>query len=152
VRTANAFAPIIDENTFRLARKLLKARTINQSDGEILEALRHLRKKEGRLSLQLIKASRKTPSPSTYRKRFGSLRHAYELIAYGKSSDFGSIDLRRRTQGIREELLRRIPDSFPSEATIVRRGGRWRTLLRLTNGRIITLLISSDERLRDLAS
>ena len=107
-----------------------------------LNPLRQLLANEGRLSLQLIRKSEDTPSPSTYRKRFGSLRHAYELIGYGKPSNFGPIDLRRRTQAIREGLLLDIHAAFPEKVTIVRNGGRWRSCLRLSNAKLVTVLVA----------
>jgi DNA invertase Pin-like site-specific DNA recombinase len=140
IRAPRAFAPIILEATFQEARRLLLGRTVNKSNEELLNALRSLLTTEGRLSLALIKRSPGMPSPSTYRKRFGSLRRAYELIDYGQSSDFGSVDLRRRTQAMRESVLCEIKNLFPDDAKIIHKGGRWRKVLRL-NGRIVSLLI-----------
>jgi hypothetical protein len=95
-----------------------------------------------RISLQLIKNSSGTPSPSTYRKRFGSLRHAYELIGYGKSGDFGPVDLRRRTQTIREDLMRGIQAALPQAVTVACKGARWRSYLRLRTGKFVAVLIA----------
>ena len=83
--------------------------------------------------MQIIKKSLTTASPSTYRNRFGSLRRAYELIDYGCAGSFGPIDLRRRTQAMRENLIVRIQAIFPNQISIVHRGGRWRSRLRLRN-------------------
>jgi len=139
--TPNAFAPLVDETTFQEAQRLLAGRTVRKSKEELLDALRSLLAHQRRLSLQLIKESPETPSPSTYRKRFGSLRRAYELIGYGRSEDFGKVDLRRRTQALREELLNKIQVIFPRQVSVERRGGRWRLRLRLKNGRIISVLV-----------
>ena len=87
-----------------------------------------------------------TPSPSTYRKRFGSLRRAYELIGYGRPADFGAIDLRRRTQAMRENLIAQIQAIFPNQISIARRGGRWRSRLRLRNRLSISVLIARPFR------
>jgi DNA invertase Pin-like site-specific DNA recombinase len=146
VRTPKAYVPIVDEKTFMEARRILQSRTIYKSDADVLDSLRQLLARCGRLSLALIKNSSETPSPSTYRHRFGSLRRAYELIGYGKPSDFGPIDIRRRTQGIREELLQHIQSLLPDKVKIVRRGGRWRSYLRLQNGRTVTVLIARSIR------
>jgi len=98
--------------------------------------------KERRLSLQLSKNSADVPSPSTYRGRFGSLRRAYQLIGYGRPEQFGPIDLRRRTQAFREELIASLLKLFPNEVWVVRRGGRWRSRLRLRSGKILWVLIA----------
>jgi DNA invertase Pin-like site-specific DNA recombinase len=80
VLTPGAFEAIIDDATFTEAQRILKARTFNKSDQDVLDDLRALLASEGRLSLHLIQNSPEVPSPSTYRLRFGSLRKAYELI------------------------------------------------------------------------
>jgi hypothetical protein len=113
---------------------------------ELLDGLRELLASEGRLSLRLIQNSLALPSPSTYRHRFGSLRRAYELIGYGRPAQFGPIDLRRRTQALREELISRMAAMFPNEVSIVRKGGRWRSQLRLTNGSTVSILVARSVR------
>jgi len=142
VITPGAFAPVVSEATFQEAQRIMLNRTINKSDEQLLDALRLLLLREGRLSLQVIKRSPETPSPSAYRGRFGCLRRAYELIGYGCPDDFGPIDLRRRTQALREDLMRNIQSMFPDQITVVRRGGRWRSHLRLKGGLKVNVLVS----------
>ena len=142
VCTPNSFASLVDETTFQQAQRLLSGRTIKKSNEQLLDALRSLRARQGRLSLQLIKQSPETPSPSTYRARFGSLRRAYELIGYGRPEDFGNIDLRRRTQALREELIDKIQTAFPTDVTVVRQRGRWRSRLRLKSGQMVSVMVS----------
>jgi hypothetical protein len=142
VLTPRAFEPIVDDATFSEAQTILKARTFNKSDQDVLDNLRALLASEGRLSLHLIMNSADVPSPSTYRLRFGSLRRAYELIGYGRPDQFGPIDLRRRTQALRDELITQIAALFPDEVSVVRRGGRWRSRLRMRNGLVVSVLIA----------
>ena len=123
--TPEAWEPIIDESTFQEAQRILQNRTINKSDEELLDELRLLLQKQGRLSLRIIQNA-DSGSPSVYRRRFGSLRAAYKLIAYGRPSDFGPIDLRRRTQ-VPDDLMLQLQSLFPDLVSIVRRGGRWRS-------------------------
>jgi DNA invertase Pin-like site-specific DNA recombinase len=146
VSTLGAFEPLVDDATFIEAERILRSRTINKSDEELLESLRTLVAAKGRLSLTLIKNTADVPSPSTYRHRFGSLRRAYELIGYGRPDQFGPIDLRRRTQALREELLGKIVEMFPDDVSVVRRGGRWRSQLRLKNGWIVSVLLARSVR------
>ena len=148
IRTPKAFAPLVDETTFQEAHRLLGGRTINKSDEELLIALRSLLARRGRLSARLISETPEMPSPSSYRGRFGSLRRAYELIGYGCPEDFGPIDLRRRTQALREELIGKIQTMFPREVSIERRGGRWRSRLRLEDGLIVSAVVSRSIRPR----
>src|SRR6202167_503742 len=93
VRTPRAFAPVVSEEVYLEAQRLLANRTICKSDEDVLDALRQLLAKHGRLSWQLIKKSPESPALSTYQKRFGGLRRAYDLIGY-KDTDFGGIDVR----------------------------------------------------------
>jgi DNA invertase Pin-like site-specific DNA recombinase len=137
-----AFEPIVDYATFLEAQRILQNRTINKSNEELLEALKRLLDQHGRLSLRLVKESPCVPSPSTYRLRFGSLRKAYELIGYGHPEQFGPIDLRRRTQALRDELIEHLVRMFPNELTVVRRGGRWRSRVRIRGGLIVSVLLA----------
>jgi hypothetical protein len=139
--TPGAFEPLVDESTFTEAQRILGNRTINKSNEELLQSLRALLAKEGRLTLNLIKNSPDTPSPTTYRLRFGGLRTAYKLIGYGLPDQFSSLSVRARTQALREEIVNQLITTFPGEMSIVRKGGRWRTRLRMKNGRIATVLI-----------
>jgi hypothetical protein len=141
-----AFEPLVDYPTFLEAQRILHTRTINKSDEELLQTLKRLLVQEGRLSLRLVKESPDVPSPSTYRHRFGSLRRAYQLIGYGRPDQFGPIDLRRRTQALREELVNEIAMLFPDEVSIVRRGGRWRSRLRLRGGLMVSVLAARSIR------
>ncbi|MGB2890005.1 MAG: recombinase family protein [Candidatus Acidiferrales bacterium] len=146
--TPGAFDPIVDPVTLAEARKILDERTINKSDDELLDRLRALLASEGRLTLSLIQHSADLPSPSTYRDRFGSLRRAYELIGYGRADQFDTFDLRRRIKALREELFAQIVATFPNDVSIVRRGGRWRSRLRLPNGLIVSVLVARSVRIR----
>lgn len=146
ILTHRAFEAVVNEATFLAAQRILIARTFNKSDEEVLDKLKSLLTREGRLSLQLIKNSPDVPSPSTYRLRFGSLRRAYELIGYGRPDQFGSIDLRRRTRALRDELIAQIAAMFPDDVSVVRRGGRRRPRLRLRNGLMVSVLVARSIR------
>jgi hypothetical protein len=141
----DAFNPIVGQETFDVAQKILRARTINKSDQELLDGLRALLKEQG-LSLRLIKTAKSLPSPTVYRLRFGSLRHAYELIGYGRPGDFGPFDLRRRTQALREDLISRLQELFPGQLSIVRPGSRWCSRLRLRHRLTISVLVTHAVR------
>ena len=145
VVTPGSYDAIVDSATFMEAQRVLCERTINKSDADILESLRSLLARKGRLTLALIQES-DLPSPSTYRRRFGSLRRAYELIEYGTAQHFAPCDLRRRIQVQREELMLQLVSLFPNDLAVDRRGGRWRTRLRLRTGRHISVLVSRSIR------
>jgi DNA invertase Pin-like site-specific DNA recombinase len=137
----NAFEAIIDEVTFAEAQKVLAEGTFQKSDEELLDSLRSLLASERRLSYSLLKSSAGVPSASTYRNRFGSLRRAFELVGYSKLGHLGRVEVRRHMMSMREELIAKILAMLPNDVTIVRRGGRWRSRLRLPGGLIVSVLI-----------
>ena len=141
-----AFEPIVEHETFLKAQQVLSFRTTNLPNKELLARLKLLLSREGRLSLKLIKNSPQLPSPSSYRQRFGSLRTAYQMIGYGNPEHFGPIDLRRRTQALREDLITRILQTFPDDVSLACVGGRWRKRLRLRHGMFLSVLIARSVR------
>jgi hypothetical protein len=142
VLTPKAFQPIVEASVFSEAQRILLERTFNKSDGQLLDALRALLAAKGRLSRHLIQDSVEVPSASTYVYRFGSLQRTYERIGYGHPKDFApSVDLRRRTQAMRDELIASIASMFPDDVSIFRPGGKWRTRLKLRNELIVSVLI-----------
>jgi hypothetical protein len=139
--TPKAFTSIVAESTFQEAQRLLSVRTVNRSNEELLERLRSLLANKGELSMRLMRATPEIPSPSVYRSRFGSIRNAYGLIGYGGPHDFDPIDLRRRTQAIRENLMEEILATFPTQVSILRHGGRRRSQIRLANDNTVSVLV-----------
>jgi len=69
ILTQGAFEPIVDQATFLQAQQILADRTINKSDEELLNSLRSLLAKEGRLSLRLVKTRQPCASSDAYRAR-----------------------------------------------------------------------------------
>lgn len=147
VVTPNAFDPIVDIQMFEAAQKLLRERVINWSDEMVLGALKALLVRKGRLSLRMIQETPGMPSPSTYRHRFGGLKHAYELVGYGCAARLESLATRWRTLALRERLITRITEEkFPGQVFVVKRSGRWKSRLRFPGGRIVSLLIARSYR------
>lgn len=69
------------------------------TDEELLEDLRLLLAKRGKLTMSLIEASEDTRSPNFYIRRFGSLSAAYERIGYNMSERQRSAAARFRKSG-----------------------------------------------------
>ncbi len=108
----------------------------------MLQHLRSLLASHGRLSTPIIDAPPRLISSHKFIWRFGRLDRAYELIGYGRAEHFSSpVDLRRKTQALREELIARIAAMFPDEVSITRPGGQWRTRLQLRSGLMVSVLI-----------
>jgi DNA invertase Pin-like site-specific DNA recombinase len=142
VLTPGAFEPVVEPTIFEWAQKLLRERTFNKSDEEVLDDLRRLLVLNGRLSLRLIQKTAGMPSPSTYRERFGSLRRAYDLIGYGCTDRFRLVDTRYHILTLRDQLFARISDLFAPDVGVVRRSRRWRGRLQFSNQVVVSVLIS----------
>ena len=108
----------------------------------MLDALRVLLARHGKLSGRLMDASSDTASQSTYRHQFGSLKRAYELVGYRYCYQSSGVDLRRLTRALREELIAKLLELFPAELTAIKPGGKWRTQLRLRTGEFVSVLIA----------
>ncbi len=141
-----AFEAIIDAATFAAAQKAYDRRTFGITDEELLDDLRKLLASKGRLSWTIINNADNMAGSATYRSRFGSLRNSYRLIGYGYPGQFDKVDTRIRTTSLRETLVAQIVQPFPKDVSVVRRGGRWRSRLRLSRGLIVSVLVARSER------
>jgi DNA invertase Pin-like site-specific DNA recombinase len=84
----DAFAPIVDRDTFESAHTIWSHKTWQLSDAEFLERLRSLLKQKGRLNARIINESSLTPSCTAYIGRFGSLARVYEIIGYERTDTY----------------------------------------------------------------
>ena len=125
---------------FAAAQAELNSRTARQSDERLLNGLRALLTREGRICSALMQSSPDVASPHAFRSRFGSLMRAYELIGY-RPHVFGMVTLRNQVKQLREGLMLQIQEMFPGEVSIAGRGGRWRTWLQLRSGLKISVRV-----------
>jgi DNA invertase Pin-like site-specific DNA recombinase len=86
VRTAGAFAAIVDGELFAAAQSRLRNQP--SADQVMLDALARLLKKRGKLSTDIINDAEGVSWTRTYICRFGGLRKVYELIGYTPSGNF----------------------------------------------------------------
>ena len=139
----HAFQPIIDQETFDKAQRVLKDRTTYKSKEEMLKGLQTLLKREGRLSEELINLSREIPAAGAYMRRFGSLRQAYALIGYREFANHeGAVRMRRRHRIIEQALLRRISKIFGSEVELLRERPGCRRVLCFPGGLKVAVRIA----------
>jgi len=91
----DAFQPIVSARQFHDAREIIEARHQHLSDEELLDRLRFLLQRCGRLSGILIDESEDMPSSSCYCSRFGNLLRAYKLIGWVPERDYSYIEINR---------------------------------------------------------
>ena len=130
---------IISEEIFASVRQRLATFTINKSNDQLLDELRTIRAANGRLNSTIIRRTVGATSPASFRYRFGSLMHAYELIGYDVPVA-RLVATRKRIQAVRGELLQKLQQMFP-EITVCGRGERTRNWLRLKNGTKISVRV-----------
>lgn len=81
IAVAGALPAIVSAKTFAAAQRRLQRHRVF-TDEALLDGLRAIVAKHGRLSHSLIARDRASASPSVYRKRFGSLLAAYQRVGY----------------------------------------------------------------------
>jgi DNA invertase Pin-like site-specific DNA recombinase len=107
VRKPNAFPAIVPKSIFNAAQAIRARRTHRQHTTEaLLERLRYLWRTHGYLSVALI--NRERPEMPSYRRRFGGILKAYELIGYvqnrGRPQTDASVRLARVAQSMRDVI------------------------------------------------
>lgn len=95
VRAENVYQPLIDATLFFTAQGIILARSHRLTDEEMLEELRTVLTKHGRISGLLIDEEDDAPSSTAFRHRFGSLVRAYRLIGYTPEIDYSFLEINR---------------------------------------------------------
>jgi hypothetical protein len=87
----HAFPSIISEKQWIQAGERMKKEIKPLVDAEMLDDLRRLWKRKGRLNSSLINEAKGIPSAVAYRNHFGGVNEAYRLIGYPLPRDFDYI-------------------------------------------------------------
>lgn len=95
IRSEGAFEAIVDVDYFQAAKRIIEERSKKLTDAEMLEHLTVLLGQKGTLSGLIIDEIEDMPSSSAYRKRFGSLLHAYQLVGYDPNRDYRYVETNR---------------------------------------------------------
>jgi len=142
------FFPIVNKATFDKVQSMLPRQSDRQwSDGELLKKLRHLLAAKGRLSESLIRKARGMPSSSTLHNHFGSYRQMYEMIGYHPPySDIFKGEEIECTLRLRRNIVRTLTEMFPGKVSASRLPGRSRSILQLSDGSLVSVLLCRMER------
>ena len=103
-----AFTAIISERQWTKANEMIREDTKDLVDSEMLEGLRRLLKRKGRLSQDLINAARDVPSCEAYKNHFGGINEAYKAIGYPSPKKFSFVSPIRMQRKMRDVLYDRI--------------------------------------------
>jgi len=137
-----AFEALVDPATFAEAQRLIAARTRNKTDEMLLDILRDIWAKKGKITIKLMQSMSGIPAVTTYVSHFGSITRAYELIGY---QGYFSADWPKQLRNIRllrENLLKELVVLSKGLASIEDRGPSYRKRLRLKSGRLISVIAS----------
>ncbi len=96
VRKDGAFEGIVEPETFARAQAILQERAKRFTDEELLDRLRAIHERHGRVSGILIDEDDGLPGASAYQSRFGGLLRAYQLIGYTPDIDYSFLEVNRR--------------------------------------------------------
>lgn len=136
-----AFQPIISAELFDRAQKRLSEATYRLSNQGLLEKLKLLLVKHGRLSARMIDKSRLCPSVRTYAARFGGLLNAYAQLGYTASDSITRINLRLQATFVRRALMQKFVDCFEGQIEIVPARKKSRSMLRLRANRLLVSVV-----------
>jgi DNA invertase Pin-like site-specific DNA recombinase len=143
-----AFTPLIDRGTFDRVQEVLNRRRRTKSDEELVNALRRLLRRKGKLSEKIIRGDPDTPRLATYYPRLGRLRHLYELVGYKTPPGISKrVEGKFVTWRLRAQVLSEITDLFPQNATLFRPPERERVIVKF-DSICVSLIICRSYRMR----
>ena len=102
----NAFQPIVERSLFERAQEAFSRFTCNLSDEQMLDRLKTILEEKGKLSSEIIQASRGCPGLTTYYNRIGGLLSVYERLGYIRSDLVAAATTRQRLMLIRAKLIK----------------------------------------------
>jgi DNA invertase Pin-like site-specific DNA recombinase len=105
IRKNASFESIVSPELFQRAQEIIRERSRRYSDSELLEQLRSLLQRAGRLSGLLIDETAGMASSSVFRHRFGALVNAYKLISYNPERDYQFIETNRQLRLMHPEVV-----------------------------------------------
>jgi DNA invertase Pin-like site-specific DNA recombinase len=105
IRATGAFEPIVPVDLFARVQAIIQERSRRYTNEELLEQLRGLLKREGKLSGLLIDEADGMASSSVYTSRFGSLIRAYQLIGYDPDRDYRFIEVNHRLRQMHPSVV-----------------------------------------------
>lgn len=108
IRAEGAFPAIVEQSLFDTAQDMIRARSYRMTDDELLQALRNILRSRGCLSESVINAAPQGPSGGAYRRRFGSLLRAYQLIGYSRDGGYLAVTRKRFLRRFRPNVVAQV--------------------------------------------
>jgi DNA invertase Pin-like site-specific DNA recombinase len=121
IRKNNAFEAIIDAGLFQKAQEMIAIRAGALSDEEMLDRLRHCRRKHGTLSSKLMRSCLGLPCAQAYATRFGSIMEAYRRIGFLSRKSVAHVERDRLLTPVRRQFVARMVDVLKGYGASVER-------------------------------
>jgi len=141
VRREGAFPGIVDPDLFPQAQGIILERSRRYSDEELLDRLRALYQKHGRVSGILIDEEEGMPGAAAYQSRFGGLLRAYQLIGYSPDVDYTYLEVNRRLRERHPQLVAEVVRQLEAQGAWVEAASA--TGLLLVNSEILVSVVLS---------
>ncbi len=116
-----AFEAIVEPEVFDKALHIIENRNRSYTDDQLLERLRALLKKVGKLSGFIINQAEDMPSTCVYVSRFGTLPRAYSLIDWNPHRDYSFVEINRTIRAQHKPLVDSIVAELRGNQTLVDR-------------------------------
>lgn len=120
IRANGSFGAVVDTATFAAVQEAILARSKRFTDEELLQWLKDLWSRHGRLSGILID-EQDGVSASAFRNRFGSLLRAYQLIGYTPKIDYAFLEVNRYLRTKHPEIVQQVITRLASMGVAVER-------------------------------
>jgi hypothetical protein len=105
VRKERAFEPIVDLERFYTVQEIYRERNKKTTDEELLQGLRDLYARQGRLSALIIDEADYLPPSSLVSSRFGGLLRVYQMIGYTPKRDYQYVAINQRLRILHTEIM-----------------------------------------------
>jgi len=114
VRKERAFEPIVDVERFYTVQEIYRERNKKTTDEELLQGLRDLYARQGRLSALIIDEADFLPPSSLVSSRFGGLLRVYQMIGYTPKRDYQYVAINQRLRVLHTEIMTDVVRSIES--------------------------------------
>ncbi len=144
-----AFVSIVDQKTFDRVQTTLKKRLENWEEEEMLDILRRLLRRKGRLTEKIIFDAPNTPGLSTYFHGLGGFAKIFQMIGYDPPpGNFLRVEHRKVTLQLRSKVLSQIAEFFPQRITTLSLPRHTRAMVQFDNAIRLSIMMCRSRRRR----
>jgi Recombinase len=108
IRSEGCLEPIIPQDTFLRAQKIIEIRRVDIPEPEMLLRLRKTLAKRRKLSPAIIDETPGLPCTATFMQHFGTLREAYRLVGYTPGRNYDYLDFRLKWIALKGQLASQV--------------------------------------------